>query len=388
MINFPKPVQLHRDVNMCCCDVKLPRPNKIRSLMTRHLRLSLAAASLAAAACGAPDAENAVPESAIVPLPAFESFDGTPGGQATYDAALAFRSTLSQPQAAGLVLPIDSPLRRNWSNLPAGVTDFERNGLRLGDLQPDQLAALFDFLAAALGQHGYDTVAGVVTAEAVLADSFLAGGFGWSATNYWLAFFGEPKADEAWGWQFGGHHLAINASLDGGRIISLSPTFIGIEPAKYEFQGKRHAPLADELSDGRALMRSLPGNLRDQVLVDKRPREIRAGPGKDGVVPTPEGGSVADWPDDARAVLLDIISHWLRLQPKENALPRLVAIETTLDDTRFAWHGAIEGDGDVYYRIQGPTLIIEFLSEEDVGDEGGHYHSIYRDPTDEYGGAL
>ena len=323
-----------------------------------------------------------------MPLPAFASLDVSPGGPATYDAAVALRATLSQAQAAKLILPIDSPLRRNWSNLPAGITDFERNGLRLGDLQPDQLTALFFFLAAALGRHGYDTVAGVVTAEALLADSFLAGRFGWSAANYWLAFFGEPQIDGAWGWQFGGHHLAINASLDGGRVVSLSPTFIGIEPANYEFQGKRHAPLADELSDGRALMRALPADIRDQVLVDRRPGEVYTGAGRDGVVPVPAGGIVADWPDDARGMLLDIVSHWLRLQPEENALPRLAAIDATLDDTRFAWHGATEGEGDVYYRIQGPKLIIEFSSQGGVGDDGGHYHSVYRDPTNEYGGAL
>lgn len=356
--------------------------------MTRKLRVFFATASLATAACGAPGADSTLPESAIVPLPAFESFDGAPGGKATYEAAVAFRETLSQSQAGEIVLPIDSPLRRNWSNLPPGATDFERNGLRLGDLQADQLAALFAFLATALGQHGYDTVAQVITAEAIIADAVLARLSRWSAANYWLAFFGEPKADEAWGWQFGGHHLAINASLDGRRIVSLSPTFIGIEPASYEFQGQRHAPLADEFADGCALMRALPRDLGDDVLVDERPRGVRAGPGKDGEVPVPEGALVAAWPDDARRSLLDIISHWLRLQPEEAALPRLAAIEATLDDTRFAWHGAIEGDGDVYYRIQGPSLIIEFWSEGGLGDEGGHYHSVYRDPTNEYGGAL
>lgn len=356
--------------------------------MTRNLRVSLAAVSLAAAACGAPNADDTMAESAIVPLPAFESFDVTSGGQAAYNAAQDFRATLSPLQAAELVLPIDSPLRRNWSNLPAGITDFEHNGLRLGDLQPDQRAALFAFLAAGLGQHGYDTVAGVVTAEALLADALLASLFKWSATNYWLAFFGEPNVDGAWGWQFGGHHLAINASLDGGRIVSLSPTFVGIEPASYEFQGKRHALLADELADGRALMGALPPELRDRVFVGERPDGVRAGPGKDGVVLSRQGGLVADWPADASGMLLDIISHWLRLQPEENALPRHAAIETTLNDTHFAWHGAIEGDGDVYYCIQGPSLIIEFWSEDDAGDDGGHYHSVYRDPTNEYGGAL
>ena len=362
----------------------MPSLSFVQTLSRTAFALTLVSCSLEIST----DPVNTMPESAVAPIPAFATPFGNPDGATTYTAAAAFMAALSASQRSTLILPIDSALRRNWSNLPAGIVDFERNGLRLGDLQPDQLSALFTFLAAGLGAHGYDTIGQVIAAEAVLSESFLASRLKWSATNYWLGFFGEPTADGAWGWQFGGHHLAINASLDGGRIVSLSPTFIGIEPASFDFQGQRHAPLADELADGRALMRALPQDARAQTLVDDRPREVYAGPGEDGVIPPDEGGSVADWPDEARGMLLDIVSHWLRLQPEENGIPRLAAIESGLGETRFAWHGAVDGDGDVYYRIQGPTLIIEFSSEGGVGADGGHYHSVYRDPTNEYGGAL
>ena len=228
----------------------------------------------------------------------------------------------------------------------------------------------------------------IVAAEAVLSESTLASMLKWSATNYWLAFFGEPSADGAWGWQFGGHHLAVNASLEGGRIVSLSPTFIGIEPASFDFQGRRYAPLADELADGLALMRALPEAARRRALIDDRPDEVHAGPGADGIVPPEEGVLVAEWPAEARGMLLDLISHWLRTQPEENAIPRLAAIESALGDTRFAWHGSTQGDGDVYYRIQGPNLIIEFSTQGGIAADGGHYHSVYRDPSNEYGGAM
>lgn len=353
--------------------------------MRTTLRLLATATVAAVAACGTP--EDATPQEAIVPLPAFTAPHGSPSGRAAYDAAAAFQGTLSDQQAGRLILPIESPLRRNWSNLPDGVIDFERNGLRLGDLQADQVAALFNFLAAGLGEHGYETVAQVIAAETVLSVTFLARFDRLSATNYRLAFFGEPTPDGPWGWQFGGHHLAINASLAGGRVVSLSPTHVGIEPASFAFEGHRFAPLADELADARALMQALPEEARAGVFVAERPRDVYTGPGKDGVIPAAEGGPVADWPVDARGMLLDIASHWLRLQPEENALTRLAAIEAALDDTRFAWHGPVEGDGDVYYRIQGPTLIVEFSARVDGGD-GGHYHTIYRDPTNEYGGAL
>ena len=63
---------------------------------------------------------------------------------------------------------------------------------------------------------------------------------------------------------------------------------------------------------------------------------------------------------------------------------RLAEISVDLEDTYFAWNGDAGGQGSIYYRIQGPTLIIELSSQGAVGG-GGHYHSIYRDPTNEYG---
>lgn len=47
-----------------------------------------------------------------------------------------------------------------------------------------------------------------------------------------------------------------------------------------------------------------------------------------------------------------------------------------------------DGSGSVYYRIQGPHLLIEFSTQGNPGDSAGHNHSVYRDPTREYGGAL
>ena len=70
--------------------------------------------------------------------------------------------------------------------------------------------------------------------------------------------------------------------------------------------------------------------------------------------------------------------------PEESAQLRMAEIAADLEETSFAWHGALEGGGPIYYRIQGPTLIIEFANE-DVAAEGGHYHSVYRNPLNEYG---
>ena len=185
------------------------------------------------------------------------------------DAALAFLDTLSSAQRAEAVLRFDDPRRSNWSNLPPGLFN-NRNGVRLGDLTETQAEAAYRFLATALSADGYATTMAVVGAEDQLAASSLAGGWYWSSGNYWLAFFGEPAnamhaavdevetasptaRDEPWGWQFGGHHLAINMTIVGERS-TLSPTFVGIEPTRYETAAGSVAPLAEHRAAGLALV--------------------------------------------------------------------------------------------------------------------------------------
>ncbi|MYA31012.1 MAG: DUF3500 domain-containing protein [Gammaproteobacteria bacterium] len=323
----------------------------------------------------------------ISPAPPFAETYGQPGARAALEAANALLAEMSAEQADAIVLPIDSPLRGNWSNLPSGVTRFERNGLRLGDLTSVQLERAFNFLAAALGPHGYETATRIVGADAILKAFPRAARAGWSDDNYWLAFFGQPTGAGRWGWQFGGHHLAINGSFADGRATGLSPTFVGVEPAEFQYAGALATLFADELAAGHAVMQALPEPLRREASITPRPRSVEAGAGQDGFIPEVLGSAVAGWPEKARALLLETIGHWVLLQPRENADARMAALEAGLDDLHFAWNGPHEaGDGGhVYYRIQGPTLIIEFSVEDGIAVDGPHFHTIYRDPTNEYG---
>ena len=323
----------------------------------------------------------------ITPAPPFAERYGQPGARAATEAANALLAALSSEQTDAIMLPVDSPLRGNWSNLPSGVTRFERNGLRLGDLTPVQLERVFDFLASALGPHGYETATQVVGADAVLAASPRAASVGWSDGNYWLAFFGQPTIQGRWSWQFGGHHLAINGNFADGRAIGLSPTFVGVEPASFEYGGARAAPLLDELAAGRAVMQALPEALRTEASISPRPRGVEAGAGKDGLIPEVLGSTVSGWPDEARALLLETIGHWVLLQPRESADARMAELKAGLDELHFAWNGPHEAghEGNPYFRIQGPTLIIEFSTEDGIAADGPHFHSIYRNPTNEYG---
>ena len=300
-------------------------------------------------------------------------------------AAQAFLGTLTAEQHTAALLALDEPARANWSNLPAGVVQFKRNGVRIGDLNADQTAAMHRFLAAALSADGYATVGGVIEAEAVLAQAPNAARLQWSPDNYWLAFFGEPSADKQWAWQFGGHHLAVNVTVVAGRSY-LSPTFLGIEPASYPSGGSTVAPLAAHLQAGLALINALGDQARAAAMVTNRPREVWAGAGKDGTIPPLEGAKVARLERGAAGqLLLDAIMLWVGLPDAPSSRARLAEIRAELANTHFAWHGPVDGSGSIYYRIQGPNLILEFSTQGNLGSDGGHYHSIYRNPTNEYG---
>ena len=134
----------------------------------------------------------------------------------------------------------------------------------------------------------------------------------WSSGNYWLAFFGEPTNAaqvatgtdstpatahrvQPGGWQFGGHHLAIKMTVAGQRS-TLSPTFVGVEPARYTTAGGTVAPLAEHRAAGLAIMNALDDMQRGQALASARPsRGALTGAGKDGFVPEVDGIAAGVW---------------------------------------------------------------------------------------------
>ncbi len=313
-----------------------------------------------------------------------EHSGGIGPGENIARGAGAFLSALSEEQLAEAKYAFEDPLRSNWSNLPAGRTDFDRNGVRIGDLSAVQVEAMQEFLATALSPDGFSTVMGIVGADAELEKSLLSFLMKWDDENYWLAFFGEPSEQGTWGWQFGGHHLAVNVTVSGGRSY-MSPTFLGVEPAKYENEGVVAEPLARHAATGLDVIQSLEGDLRSSAVISGRPDETLAGAGRDGVIPDLEGSQASAWTDCQRAKLLYTISLWTGLLPEPDAAARLDETKAELNDLHFAWNGEVDGSGEIYYRIQGPSLIIEFSTQGNVGADGGHYHSVYRDPTNEYG---
>jgi hypothetical protein len=63
----------------------------------------------------------------------------------------------------------------------------------------------------------------------------------------------------------------------------------------------------------------------------------------------------------------------------------MAEIKANLSGTWFAWSGPTTNGMPAYYRIQGPTVVIEYAPQPLGGDPTMHIHTIYRDPTNDYG---
>ena len=103
---------------------------------------------------------------------------------------------------------------------------------------------------------------------------------------------------------------------------------------------------------------------------------------------------IADEPptEEQRTMLLDFISEWTGIIHESAAATRLAEMKADISETWFAWSGpttAAAGKNiTAYYRIQGPHLVIEYAPQRLGGDPALHVHTMYRDPTNDYGRGI
>jgi hypothetical protein len=137
-----------------------------------------------------------------------------------------------------------------------------------------------------------------------------------------------------------------------------------------------------------ALMGSLSEEQRAKATLSPKRGRIAAGPGRDGHVPEPTGFKCSDMSDGQKALLKILVGEYVGSLPEPYAKKRMKQLEQELDQMVFAWHGPMDNPSDVSYRVQGPSLIIEYACQDLGGDPLDHLHSMYRDPTNEYGAAF
>ena len=279
----------------------------------------------------------------------------------------------------------DDAQRRRWSNLPSPMV--ERRGVRMGDLTPAQRTAVMSLLQAALSADGYRKVNEIMRGDEVLRATGggrggrgPGGGPAFGLDNYWLAFLGAPSTTTPWMLQFGGHHLAINLTL-GGSNASMTPSLPAAQPARYTFEGREIRPLGQANDKAFALVNALDETQRTQAILGYRVADLVLGPTQDGRTIQPEGIKASALTPSQQQMLLDLAKEWAGIVADAFADARMAELKANLPQTYFAWSGPTTNGSAAYFRIQGPTLVIEYAPQGSVD----HIHTIYRDPTNDYG---
>lgn len=301
--------------------------------------------------------------------------------EAAVRAAEALIESLDEKQRDALSFPFhDDEQRYRWSNLPQDI--FERRGLRMGDLSAEQQQRVHGVLAALLSEAGYEQVVENMRGDEVLLRRGSRMDFGLAA--FYLSFLGEPSTESPWTFQFGGHHLAINATVAGDRI-TLAPSLTGGQPVDFEWEGKTVRLLAEEEDQVYALLASLKEAQRGRAILAERHADLEFGPTARGEIrPSSRGLPGRDMTPEQRAALLALISERVGLLEEAQAQRTLKRIEGDLDDTWFAWYGSPKPGEAASFRIHGPTFVMEY-APQGGNDPTQHIHAMYREPANEYG---
>jgi hypothetical protein len=293
-------------------------------------------------------------------------------------SAQAVATTLDDAGRGKVQFAFDGPQKTRWSNLPSPM--FQRDGVRLADLTASQRKAVMNLLAVALSKDGYRKVTEIMHGDELLKRPG-GGGPMFGEDQYWVAFVGTPSATAPWMLQFGGHHLAINLTM-AGSDATMAPSLPAAQPATYTVEGRTVRPLGNENDKAFALVNALDATQRTQAVLSYRVSDLVLGPGQDGRTIQPEGIKASALTPPQQAMLWDVVREWVGIMNDAFAEPRMAELKTHLAETYFAWSGATTNGSPSYFRVQGPTLVIEYAPQ---GGSVDHIHTIYRDPTNDYG---
>ncbi|MGO9831601.1 MAG: DUF3500 domain-containing protein [Myxococcaceae bacterium] len=325
-------------------------------------------------------------------LLALMSSSVTAAGTATEQvvtAANAFLLTLDAKQRESTLFAFDDEKQRaRWSNLP--VTLVRRAGVSLKELNAAQRSAALALISSALSRRGFEKVQAIMEGDEILKIAEENNPM-FGKDLYYISILGTPSAKTPWMVQFGGHHLALNITIAGERGL-LTPTLTGAQPALYTSNGKTVRPLGAESDKALALLTALDDSQRKQAILSFRLADLVLGPGQDGKTIQPEGLKASAMNERQRAMLLGLISEWTGILNEAGAAARMAELKADIEETWFAWSGpATASPGQnitAYYRIQGPHLVIEYAPQRLGGDPSMHVHTMYRDPTNDYGRGL
>src|SRR5438477_2724113 len=298
-------------------------------------------------------------------------------------AANNLLATLTPEQAAQATYPIKDPEQFNWHFIPR-----ERKGLPIKEMAPEQKHLAHALLSTALSHRGYLKASTIMSLEQVLRDLEQGKGPTRDPELYFVTIFGKPDPKGTWGWRVEGHHLALNFMLVDGKEVSVTPSFLGSNPGEIR-EGPRKGlrVLGAEEDLARQLVRSLNDEQKKvAIYTNTAPREIITGNDRKAKALTPMGISAAKLSKAQTELLWKVIKEYVYRYRPELADQVLKRIEAGgAKSLYFAWAGTVEPKQGHYYRVQGPTFLMEY---DNTQNNANHIHAVWRDLERDFGDDL
>ena len=329
-------------------------------------------------------------------------------------ATWALLNSLDAGQRASALFDMADPARLDWDFIPKP----DRSGVPIFQFNRHQRTIAQTLLKAGLSMRGYSQALSVMATENVLRErEATSRGFGVIAGDfrdpdaYYFSFFGRPGFEDTWGWRVIGHHLSLNYTIIGQRFLTATPCNIGAQPVPAGVLN----PLGSDEDAAFALLRSLPGPVREEAMIhavapaDFVTRQVP----RVGAVELPDyedlgitsyrindedrhalrftravpAGVCADKMSGEQWQALRglLFSHIDRIPEELSEQYRALIDERGRGDVHFAWAGGLEPGTSHYYRIHTSQLLVETVN---AIDSGNHIHSVFRDLPNDLGHDL
>jgi len=310
------------------------------------------------------------------------------------DAATAFLASLTPEQRQKAVFPVEGDELTHWNFIPTET--FPRNGLTVKEMTDAQRGLAHNLMKAGLSQRGYMTATSIMQLEEVLGaleqrdrdGGRQAEGFRRDPVRYFFSVFGTPSKKQTWGWRVEGHHVSLHFTVANGTLVASTPSFFGSNPAEVP-DGPRKGTriLAAEEDSARALLMALDSSQRTQAVInDVAPNEIVTTTKLPITALSPVGIQASAMTAPQRELLMKVIDVYAGFMADDLAADRLARLKKAgLEKIAFAWAGEAERGKKHYYRIQGPTFLIEY---DNTQNDGNHVHSVWRDFNGDFGRDL
>ena len=299
-------------------------------------------------------------------------------------AAKNFVAALTAEQRAKAVIEFKSDERFNWHYIPR-----ERKGLPFKEMSAAQRELAHGLLLSALSAQGYTKTTNIIfTVEHALRELENQSARRDSGL-YFMTVFGDPAAaDATWGWRIEGHHISLNFVISAGHVVAVTPSFLGANPATVTAgPNKGFRALAAEEDLGRQLVKSLNESQRKTaVITNVAPGDIVTAASRKVRPLEPAGLGADQLMASQKEMLLALIKEYLFRYRDEIAGDDLKKIQSAgFDKIHFAWAGGFERGEKHYYRVQGPTFLLEY---DNTQNDANHIHSVWRDLTRDWGEDL